>query len=137
MICSRADLERIGFRSLFRELVGHAGRVVEDDDVRGSLSGRHGADEASDQEAGQQHQQAAQRQQDHLLDDEPAAIAFLRLEQELHRRPANALEAHAVDQVDEDRRADQQPAGGHVPRMQKQIHVSQTFIAIRFTENTR
>ena len=96
-----ADLEGVDFRAFFHELVGHAGRVIDDDDVRGSLSGRPGADEAGDEEAGQQHQQAAQRQQDHLFDDKAAAIAFLRLEQKLHRRPANALEAHAVDQVDE------------------------------------
>src|SRR6202030_1768724 len=62
------------------------------------------------------------QQQDHLLDDEPAAVALLRLEQELHRRPANALEAHAVDQVDQDRRADERPAGRHVPGMSEEFH---------------
>ena len=62
------------------------------------------ADEAGEQQADEQHQQDAQQQQDQLLDDEPAAVALLRLEQELHRRPADALEAHAVDQVDDDRR---------------------------------
>ena len=48
------DLEGVCIRPLVGEMVGHAGRVVEDDDVRGTLPGRHGADEAGDQEAGQQ-----------------------------------------------------------------------------------
>ena len=84
--------------------------------MEGGLAGVAAEPEAAEQEADQQHQEAAQQQQDELLDDEPAAVALLRLEQELHRRPADALEAHAVDEVDDDRGADQRAAGRHEPR---------------------
>ena len=77
------------------------------------------AQETRDQEHRQEHQQAAQGEQDELLDDQPAAIALLRLEQEFHGRPADAPEAHAVDQVDDDRQADQGGAGRQVSRIQE------------------
>ena len=93
-------------------LVGHAQVVVEDDDVQVVLLGdgdvgEVDAEEAQHEQRGEGDEEAAQQQQDELLDDQPAAAALLRLEQELHRRPVQALEAHAVDQVDDDRRADE------------------------------
>ncbi len=91
------DLKGVRVRPLIGKVIAHARRVVEDDDMRRTLSGRHGPDKTRDKEPGQEDQQAAQQQQNKLFDDEPAAVALLRLEQELHRRPANALEAHAVN----------------------------------------
>src|SRR5205085_1049783 len=93
----------------------HAGRIVDDDEVESVLAGVAAEAEPSQQQADQQDQQAAQREQDELLDDELAAVALLRLEEELHRRPADALEAHAVDEVDQHGRADQRAAGRHEP----------------------
>ena len=72
-------------------------------------------------------QEAAQKQQDQLLDDQPAAVFLLRLEQELHRRPADALVAHAVDQVDDDRGADQGGARHHERRVEEEVHASGAF----------
>src|SRR5262249_30219459 len=79
----------------------------------------HCADKTGDEQTGKEHEQTAQGQQEELLDDEPAAIAFLRLEEKLHRRPADALVAHAVDEVDDDGRADEGGAGDHEPRVEK------------------
>ena len=73
------------------------------------------------QEGGQQHEQDAQGQEDELLDNEPPAIALLRLEQELHGRPAQPLEAHAVDQVDNDRGADEGAGGGEKTWVEKEF----------------
>src|SRR5262249_55179078 len=95
--------------------VAHAEGVVDDDDVdvlalhaeEGAEQVALEAEEAGDEQGGEGDEEAAQQQQDELFDDEAAAAAFLGLEEELHRGPAQALEAHAVNQVDDDRGADE------------------------------
>jgi len=82
---------------------------------------RQRAEEEEDESEDEEDEQAAQGQQDELFDDQPAAVALLRLEQELHRRPAHAPEAHAVDQVDDDRGADQGPARGQPRRAEVEV----------------
>ena len=63
-----------------------------------------------------------------LLDNEPAPVALLGLEQKLHGRPANALETHAVDQVDDDRSADQGAGHGQESGIDEEIkHEAQSF----------
>ena len=57
--------------------------------------------------------------QQKLFDDEPATIFFLRFEQELHRRPAHAAVAQTVDEMDNNRGADQRRSGDHRVRIQK------------------
>ena len=59
------------------------------------------------EQSDEKHQQNAQQQEDELLDDESATIPFLRFEQEFHRRPFDAPVAQAVDEMDNDRRANQ------------------------------
>jgi hypothetical protein len=49
-----------------------------------------------------------------LLDNQPAAIALLRFEQKLHGRPGLPFESHPVDQVNDNRRADEGAADHHV-----------------------
>ena len=118
------DGDLVGGRFLagFEIAVEHAQRVIDDDDVGCPARGAGPVDEAGHEERGEQDEEDAQQQQDHLLDDELAPVALLGLEQKLHRRPADALEAHAVDEVDEDRRADQRTARGHVPGVIEEFH---------------
>src|SRR5439155_5885549 len=78
------------------------------------------ADEAGEQKSDQENEQDAQGQKDQLLDNQPSAVALLRLEQELHRRPLDAAVAQAVNQMDDDRRADQRGAGDHRVGVEKQ-----------------
>src|SRR5436305_1650417 len=80
--------------------VPHARRVVEDDDVQRVLRAGEGQcvpQESGQEQAGKQDQHDPQEQQDELLDDQPAAVFLLRLEQEFHRRPLDPAVAEAVD----------------------------------------
>ena len=83
-------------------------------------------------------------QQQQLLDDEPAAIAaHSRAEQELHGRPAQPLEAHAVNQMDDDRGADEGAGDAEETRVGEEfkalnahpIFAADLNIAIRWCKN--
>ena len=78
----------VGRPGLVLALVEHTQGVIDDDDVLGPARTNAAVEEPGHQEGGEQHQQDAQQQQDQLFDDQAAAIAFLRFEQELHRRPS-------------------------------------------------
>jgi hypothetical protein len=102
----------------------HARSVVQQHDMErrsGLFAGeRVPTQKTGKQQANQQHQQAAQKQQDELLNDQLPPHPLLGLEQKLHRRPADPPETHPIDQMDDDRRADQSRPDHHGHRMEKQ-----------------
>ena len=104
------DLEAVLGSAVLLPRVAHAERVVEEDDVDVLLAAEVReveADEAQDEQTRQGDEEAAQQQEEHLLDDEATAIALLGLEEELHCRPPDALESHPIDEMDDDRHADE------------------------------
>ena len=77
---------------------------------------RLGVDTICQEQPDEQHEQNAEEQEQQLLDDHLPLHALLRLQQKLHRGPMDALEPHPVDQVDNNRRADQQSPREQRPR---------------------
>src|SRR5262249_11885124 len=81
------SLKGVGFSPLVFPVIAHAERVVEADEVRAVLAATTAQrldDEARHEDAGQPDKQAAQAEQDQLLDNQPAPVALLRLEEEFH-----------------------------------------------------
>jgi hypothetical protein len=99
---------RPGPRAVAAEAEPHGHGVVHDDHVlrgreRGGGRKRLGLEERSRHEHGQQQdQQRPQEEQQQVLEPDAAAVAELRLEQPLHRRPLHDPETAAVQQVDDD-----------------------------------
>src|SRR5205823_4353533 len=116
------------------DLVLHAQGVVEENEVEVRLAAGIGiaaACEARNQQADECDQETAQGQEEELFDDKPTARAFLGLQQELHSRPTNALEAHAVDQMDDDRHANERDGNEQEGRICKQLRNHGVYPKIR------
>lgn len=98
-------------------LVGHGVGVVDDEDVeRGALTAQRrnavvlASERTRQRQAHEEDEEAADGEEEPLLELEPAAVLPHRLEEVLHRGPLHDLEPSAVEDVDDDRDGGQRRA---------------------------
>src|SRR6185503_18048630 len=95
-------------RGVLGALVGHAVRLVDDEEVVGvavaeRLDGGLAEEGPGDGQREDDHDEDAQEQQEQVLQLHAPAGLLQRRQEELHRRPAHALEFLAVKEMDDDR----------------------------------
>ena len=118
------DLEAVLGNAAFLPFVAHAEGVVDQNDMHALFAREVGhvePDEPQHQQTDERDEEAAKEEEEQLFDDESSAIAFLGLEEELHRRPPDAFEAHAVDEMDDDGDADERRRRREIAGIQKPV----------------
>ena len=108
----------------------HARGVVEDDDggdlgLAEDVVGGGTHRRASDGEREQSQHEAADGEENHVLDEHPALVLLGGDLDEAHRRPNDALEAAAVEQVDDDGHGD--GAGPEEHEGVEEAHLTEVF----------